>query len=247
MPGILLRIKRRYFWILLSLIMDQNRLKIRNLFYEEKNKPVLKDFNLLLEQGEVIGVFDPAGLACLPLLQICATLVTPLRGKVYLDGIPVPYGKELSLFGLRRKIAYITQESALISSFTLVQNVYLGWAYHENNKFEKTWETGEKLLDIFQIRPYRDSLPTDVNSEILKRAICAREMAKEPRLILLDSVIESLSNDGQFLFLSHLDNYRKSMDCSILMASSGTSFLSFFAKFMDKSHIIVDGSIENQA
>lgn len=229
--------------------MADIRLTLNDLWYEAEGRAVIQAFNLAVSGGEGIGFFDPTGLSGRDLLRICATLLKPTRGGIYLDGLSIPFYKEAELFQLRRKIAYIASDAALISNLTLLQNVSLGWAYHENRSLYEVWPEGEGLLTHFQVGDYGNLRPTAVNAEIRNRTICARELAKKPVLILLDQMVERLSPEGQALFRAYLENYIRETGSSLLVASTSTAFLSSLASLITRSYILKDGLIvvENPA
>lgn len=223
--------------------MADPRLQVRDLWYEEKGQTVLHEVNLTIPAGESMGLHDQTGLSYAPLLQICATLLEPSRGEMRVDGIPVPFGDEAALSGLRRKIAYVVSDAALISNLTLLQNVSLGWAYHEKKPLDDVWQEGFEMLAYFQIEGQKDLRPTDVSAEVVKRAICARELAKKPVLVLLDAFVETLSGEGQGLFTSYVDKWMKETGSCLLVASTGTAFIGEYASLITQSHILANGTI----
>lgn len=218
-------------------------LNIKDAWYEDKGKPVLQGVNLIIPGGQGIGLHDPSGLSSADLLKICATLLEPTRGEFYLEERPVPFGRELDLLPLRRRIAYITLDTALISNLTLSQNVCLGWAYHENKSLYDIWEEGRKLLTYFQINDYKNMRPAEVTAEIFKRTVCARELAKKPILILLDKTIEALSTEGQALLIAYIEKCMQEIGSSLLVASTNTVSLSPFAAIISRLYTLADGKI----
>lgn len=223
--------------------MDEYCLAIDDLSYEHNGRTVLRDINLTIAAGETVGLYDPTGVSYRALLKICATLLQPTKGKVALEGIPIPYGNEMALFPLRRSIAYISSDTALISNLTLLQNVSLGWAYYENKLLEDCWEEGDKLFSFFHIEGYKHLRPTAVDAEIYKRTVCIRELAKKPGLILLGTVIESLSTEGQNLFLSYVKDHMRREKCAMFIASTGTGFLTRCSELITRSYLLTNGTL----
>ncbi len=223
--------------------MTAVRLKIDDIWYEGEGKAVLKGVNLEVPYAKGICLLDPTGMSSPGLLQICATLLEPTRGKIYLDGMSIPFDREIDLFPLRRKIAYVAWGMPLISNLTLLQNVSLGWAYHENKSLHDAWEDGIELLTYFRISDCKDMRPTEVNPEISKRAACARELAKKPSLILVDRIVESLSPEGQTLFASCVEKYSQELGSSLLVTSTSTATFAPLASLITRTYTLKDGRI----
>ncbi|MDI6790801.1 MAG: ATP-binding cassette domain-containing protein [Thermodesulfobacteriota bacterium] len=222
------------------------RLHINNVWYKDNGKNILQGVNLAVPCGEGIGLCDPTGLSGAELLQICATLLEPTQGEIYLDGIPIPFDREIDLLPLRRKIAYVAEDTALISNLTLLQNVSLGWAYYENKSLQDVWEEGERLLTYFQVNDYKDLHPTEVNAEIFKRAVCAREMAKKPILILLDRIIDTLSTEGQTLLMSYVGKCLREMGSSLLVASTSAASFASLSALISRSYTLEEGRLAGE-
>lgn len=223
--------------------MAETRLKINNLWYEHRGQATLRGINLAVPGGEGAALLDPTGLSSADLLQICATLLQPTQGEIHLEGKPILFDREIDLLAMRRKIAYFSWATALISNLTLLQNISLGWAYHHNRSMHDTWEEGEKFLNYFRIHDYRNMRPTEVSAEVSRRTMCARELSKNPVLILVDSVIESLSPEGQNLFISRVEKYMRETGSSLLLASSSPVSLALLASLTTRTCTLENGKI----
>ena len=79
-------------------------------FSYETGTDVLKNFNLTLEAGRVLGLVGRTGSGKSTLVRLIMRFYEPQQGKITLDGIPLA---AFSLKDLRRSIAYVTQEVQL--------------------------------------------------------------------------------------------------------------------------------------
>ena len=86
------------------------------------DRPVLREVDLHLPQGERVGVLGPIGGGKSTLLQLLPRFYDPDQGQVLLDGIDL---RHYRLASLRRHVGYIFQEPFLFSD-TVANNIAYG-------------------------------------------------------------------------------------------------------------------------
>ncbi len=59
-------------------------------FYYDHNKKLIKNLNLNIKQGEIIGIMGPSGCGKTTFAKILAGYYKPIEGIVLLDGNPLP-------------------------------------------------------------------------------------------------------------------------------------------------------------
>ncbi|XP_071657064.1 antigen peptide transporter 1 isoform X2 [Patagioenas fasciata] len=90
--------------------------------YPEHPEPVLKGVSLALPPGESLAVVAPAGAGKSTLVALVLNLRPPARGRVLLDGHPLPSYRHRYL---RRQVAAVPQEPVLFSR-SLHDNIAYG-------------------------------------------------------------------------------------------------------------------------
>ena len=86
----------------------------------------LKDINMHVRPGEVVGLVGPSGSGKSTLLSIVAGLDTPTRGTVRVDGEDLFAVGEDARAALRaRKIGFVFQSFQLLGNLTALENVML--------------------------------------------------------------------------------------------------------------------------
>jgi ATP-binding cassette subfamily B protein len=84
--------------------------------------PVLRDFSLILEPGEVVALVGPSGAGKSTIASLLYRLYDPQGGRLLLDGRPLT---ELNPHWLRRQIGVVAQEPLLFSA-TIAENIRYG-------------------------------------------------------------------------------------------------------------------------
>ena len=88
--------------------------------------PVLNDFSLSVNRGEVVSITGPSGSGKTTLLQILGTLMTPDAGELIIDGVDIASlsSDELARFR-NHTIGFIFQDSKLLPEFTAWENILM--------------------------------------------------------------------------------------------------------------------------
>src|SRR5690242_8272337 len=88
----------------------------------------VKEIDFDLQQGEIHALLGENGAGKSTLTKIMAGVVTPTSGTMLYDGKPVKFANPAE--ALSQGIAMVFQETSLVPSMTVAQNLYLG-----NEKF----------------------------------------------------------------------------------------------------------------
>lgn len=88
-------------------------------FGYEANKPVLKNINLHIKEGEMLGIVGRSGAGKTTLVNLISRMYDPQEGSISLDGINL---KELAFYDLRRNVAMVSQETYIFMG-TVEQNI----------------------------------------------------------------------------------------------------------------------------
>lgn len=99
-------------------------LRVENIFKDFGSGPVLKDVNLEVRPGEILGIIGENGAGKSTLMKILAGIHQPTSGKVYVDGKSVRIADPIAARAL--KISLVPQEFNLIRDLPVYNNVFLG-------------------------------------------------------------------------------------------------------------------------
>lgn len=88
-------------------------------FGYELSKPVLKDINLHIKPGEMLGIVGRSGAGKSTLVNLISRMYDPQEGQILIDGVDV---KDLAFYDLRRNVAMVSQETYIFMG-TVEQNI----------------------------------------------------------------------------------------------------------------------------
>jgi ABC-type sugar transport system ATPase subunit len=137
----------------------------------------VKEIDFDLQQGEIHALLGENGAGKSTLTKIMAGVVTPTSGTMLYDGKPVKFANPAEALG--QGIAMVFQETSLVPSMTVAQNLYLG-----NEKFLN------RLRGIYiSAQQFLQSLnfPVDPTAVVASLGAAKRQMVEIARAVRLNA------------------------------------------------------------
>jgi phosphonate transport system ATP-binding protein len=94
--------------------------------YRGSEKPAVRNLNLTVEEGEMIGVIGPSGAGKSTLLRCINRLIAPTEGRVFIEGEEITGASQAKVRNLRRRLGMVFQRHNLVARLTVMQNVMHG-------------------------------------------------------------------------------------------------------------------------
>lgn len=150
-------------------------------FYEDT--PVLKDVNFSIEEGSFVGMIGPNGGGKTTLLKLLMGFLKPTRGSISIFGNPPSYGKQ--------EIAYVPQSLRYDKQFPIsVMELVLGGRLAHLPWYgvfsKEDIEAAIQALERVNMSQFKDRGFGTLSGGQAQRALIARALASNPKLLLLD-------------------------------------------------------------
>lgn len=185
----------------------------------ELRRPVLRDVDLSVGEGEIVLLTGPSGSGKTTLL----TLIGALRGMQ--EGSARVLGQELAGAGeslrvaLRRRIGFIFQNHNLLGFLTARQNVAMALEQDGTlSERERLARAGE-LLKAVGLEGHEDRVPQKLSGGQRQRVSVARALAAEPGLVLADEPTAALDKASGHDVVRLLRDLAKSRGVPILLVT----------------------------
>jgi len=163
--------------------------QVENLSFKYKNQDdlLIENFNMEVEQGEIVALVGPSGSGKSTILRLLSGLETPTSGQIKFSNKAL-YDDSVNLEPQQRNIGMIFQDYALFPHRTVLKNVAFGAKGRAKEKKEKAL----KFLKMVEMEEHANKYPHQCSGGQQQRIAIARALASEPSLLLLDEPFSNL-------------------------------------------------------
>ena len=160
------------------------KLRAENLVKRYKNRTVVNNVSIKLEQGEIIGLLGPNGAGKTTTFYMIVGLITPNGGDIYLDDVNVT--KEPVYKRAQKGLGYLAQEASVFRKMSVEDNILSVLEMSDKYTKKEQKERTEQLLEEFGLAKIRKNLGIQLSGGERRRTEIARALAINPKFILLD-------------------------------------------------------------
>jgi phospholipid/cholesterol/gamma-HCH transport system ATP-binding protein len=148
---------------------------------------ILKQLDFVINEGEITVILGKSGCGKTTILKTLIGLLPPLSGQVTFFGEKIDFFSEASLQMLYKKIGVLYQNSALLNSLTLYENVALPIKMQYSElQVEIEREMVVSRLSQVGLADSMDKYPSELSGGMRKRGALARAMILDPDIIFCD-------------------------------------------------------------
>lgn len=159
------------------------KLRAEKLVKQYKQKKVVNDVSIYVEQGEIVGLLGPNGAGKTTSFYMTVGLVKPDEGHIYLDDEEIT---NLPMYKRAQKgVGYLPQEASVYRDLTVEDNILAVLELTKLSTAEQM-EKLESLLNEFSLQRVRKNLGKVLSGGERRRTEIARALATDPKFILLD-------------------------------------------------------------
>lgn len=163
-------------------------LQISHLHKSFAGVKAVNDISITLEKGKILGILGESGSGKTTLLHLIAALYEPDEGTLTLAGERITPPSEKLIAG-HPDIKLVRQDYGLFPNISIRENIAYELRYYvEDYRNERV----DKLLQISGLEHVQHHLPRQVSGGEQQRAVIARAIAEEPKLLLMDEPFSHL-------------------------------------------------------
>jgi len=159
------------------------KLSTENIEKRYRNRTVVKQVSIEVNQGEIVGLLGPNGAGKTTSFYMIVGLIRPNNGKIFLDQEEITH---MPVYRRAQKgIGYLAQEASVFRHMSVEDNIRSILEMTDMSKHEQK-EKLELLLSEFGLNKIRKSIGIQLSGGERRRTEIARALAINPKFILLD-------------------------------------------------------------
>lgn len=193
-------------------------IELRDLgFTYEEGRPVLHDLSLTIQPGQSAAVIGPSGSGKTSLVNLLPRFHDNFSGQILLDGHDI---RDLSLAGLRKNIAMVSQDIVLYDD-TVRNNIAYGG--QRGAPLERIREAARQADALDFIEALEQGFDTVIGANGTRlsggqrqRIALARAILKDAPILVLDEATAALDTESERNIQLALDSIKRDRTCIII-------------------------------
>lgn len=161
-------------------------LTLENVSVAYDNQYILKNFDLNIEQGQLVSLLGPSGCGKTTTLRLIAGFLEAKEGKFLFNGkdyTRVPVNK--------RNFGFVFQSYALFPHLSVFDNVAFGLRLRKVPESEVRKRVAD-ILDVVSLSGFEKRFPKELSGGQRQRVAIARALVIKPDLLLFDEPLSNL-------------------------------------------------------
>jgi iron complex transport system ATP-binding protein len=179
----------------------------------------LSGLSLTVGPGEIVGVIGPNSAGKTTLTRLVTRVCTPDSGEILLEGRALA---RMPADAVARRIAVVPQEVPAAFPFTVAELVLMGRYPHGPSRYFEAAadrDVARQAMAATGVLDLAGRPLADLGGGERQRALIARALAQEPRLLVLDEPTAHLDLRYQVECAALLRRVNRERDVSILLVS----------------------------
>ena len=220
--------------------------EIRSLaFAYDPARPVLRDIDLAIERGSVVGIMGQSGCGKTTLLRVIMGALRPTAGEARVLGQDTRALDTEGLYAMRRKMGMLFQFGALFTDMSVYENVAFPLREHAHLPDDVLNDLVMMKLQAVGLRGAAHLAPTELSGGMARRVALARSIALDPSLMLYDEPFTGLDPISFGVIVRLIRNLNDSLGAtSIIVTHDVQEALGVvdYAYFMAAGRVIAQGT-----
>ncbi|ALS21157.1 ABC transporter ATP-binding protein [Paenibacillus naphthalenovorans] len=146
---------------------------------------VLRDVNLVVQEGEFFVLLGPSGCGKSTLLNMIAGFISKTEGRLALGD------EEINKPGSDRAMVFQSADASLFPWLTVRENVEFGLRMKKVPKAERN-RISDEFIRLVGLTGHEDKFPKALSGGMKQRVQLARVLANDPAILLMDEPFGAL-------------------------------------------------------
>ena len=159
-------------------------LSAKGLHKQYGKRMVVKDVEIFVERGEIVGLLGPNGAGKTTSFYMITGMIKPTQGNVFLDEADIT--QDAMYKRARKGISYLAQEPSIFGKLSVEDNLKLVLEMIKDMKLDTQREKMKTLLKDLSVSHLATRKGNTLSGGERRRVEIARSLCMDPDFILLD-------------------------------------------------------------
>ena len=161
-----------------------NTLSAKGLHKQYGKRMVVKDVDIFVERGEIVGLLGPNGAGKTTSFYMITGMIKPTQGNVFLDEANIT--QDAMYKRAQKGISYLAQEPSIFGKLSVEDNLKLVLEMIKDMKLDTQREKMKTLLKDLSVSHLATRKGNTLSGGERRRVEIARSLCMDPDFILLD-------------------------------------------------------------
>jgi len=207
-----------------------------------KQKEVVRQVNMYLEKGEIVGLLGPNGAGKSTTISMISSLISPTSGDVRLKNESIIKNPT----EMRKILGVVPQEIALYTELTAEENLkFFGKVYKLTNRQLK--KKVDEVLEQIGLTDRRKDIVKTFSGGMKRRLNIGIALMHEPEIIIMDEPTVGIDPQSRNYILETVKRLNQEKQMTVLYTSHYMEEVEFLCNriyIMDQGSIIASGTKE---
>lgn len=222
----------------------QGHIALRQAHFRYGNRAVIRDLNLTIEPGQMIGLVGHSGSGKSTLVNLICRFYDVSQGQVLLDGVDI---RRLKLADYRSQIGLVLQEPFLFFG-TIAENIAYGRPEATREQIMAAARAAHAHQFILRMPQGYDSIVGERGQGLSggerQRISIARALLIDPRILILDEATSAVDTETEKEIQNALDNLVRGRTTIAIAHRLSTLRKADRLVVMDKGEVVEEGTHE---
>jgi ABC transport system ATP-binding/permease protein len=184
-------------------------MQVNSLTFSYANGKGIKELNLNIKSGSLIGVIGKEGTGKSTLLKILAGDISKYKGELYING----YNHKNELYHIKNMIGYVSDDDLLYEELTVYENLYFTAKLYLGRISDQQIRIKiDNLLKDIGVEQLRDCVVGSILEKHLqpgqRRLLnIALELIREPQVLIVDNALVPINLNDSSKIIELLSDY----------------------------------------
>jgi phospholipid/cholesterol/gamma-HCH transport system ATP-binding protein len=224
-------------------------LSVRGVTVGFGDKIVLKDLDLDIRRGEILGFVGASGAGKSVLLRTVLGLNAKRAGRIEIFGVDLDRASDEERLWIDMRMGVLFQHGALFSALTVLENIQVPMREYLDMPQALMDDLARLKIELVGLPPdAAPKFPSELSGGMIKRAALARALALDPEIVFLDEPTSGLDPIGAAEFDELVAKLRDTMGLTVYMVTHDLDSLFSVCDrvaVLGNKKVLVEGTIED--